>query len=577
MLNKKDIILKGVAASSGIAIGRVFLFEDDNYFCLISKEIPKNARAAEKEHLDDAIERTESELKVVYGKINDVPGENYTHIVDAHLLILHNPAMKANIYKLIDAGANAEYAVYKVMEQIIHSFEIIENDYFKERKADIQDVGKKILANLLGKQRKTPLSLNKDSIVVSHNLTLADTVTIREKSVKGFATDIGGKTSHMAIIAQGLALPAVVGLKTVSSQVRTGDIIIVDGNAGEVVLNPSFKTIVKYKKECAAQAEKIKELENLKNLPAQTIDNHKVLILANIDTPDEAASVLLNGASGIGLCRTEFMYYNRDSMPSEQEHFERYSSVVKAISPLETTIRTTDLGGDKLAKLGLLNEKKEKNPFLGLRAIRLCLKYADMFIAQLRGILKASAYGKIRLMYPMISGLDELREVNEILEKTKQDLRSKCVKFDEEMEVGVMIEVPSATVIIDDIAKEVDFVSIGTNDLIQYTLAVDRINEDVANLYNPLHPAILRFIKQIVDAGHRAGIDVGICGEMAGDARYTAILLGLGVDKFSVSPFQTPKIKRAIRSMYLADAKKTTDEILKCGDSESILKIINKH
>ena len=574
MFNSKNMIFKGVTASPGIAIGKVFLLKDDE-FCLICKEVPINARDTEKKRLDDAIEKTRAELKIIYGKIRNILGESYSHIANVHIMILDDPSLRLDVYKLINDGVNAEYAVFKVLDKIIRSFETIEDDYFKERKVDIQDVGKKILDNLLGKQRKNLANLGEDAIIVSHNLTPADTVVIREKLVKGFVTDIGGRTSHTAIVAQGLAIPAVVGLKAVSSQVRTGDIIILDGNKGEVILNPTPETIEKYKKKYDEQSAKKKELIKLKDLSAETTDNHKVSIFANIDNPDEVTIVLENGATGIGLYRTEFMYFNRDCMPSEQEHFEKYFKVVKKMSAYPTIIRTVDLGGDKLAKIGLLNIEQEENPFLGLRAIRLCLKYPQIFIDQLRGILKVSVHGKTRLMYPMISGIDELREANEILEKVKCDLRKENIKFDEEMEIGVMIEVPSAAMIIDMIAREVDFVSIGTNDLIQYALAVDRVNENVANLYDPLHPAILRFVKQIIDGCHRAEINVGMCGEMAGDSYYTPILLGLGLDEFSVSPAKIPTIKRVIRSVSFVDVQKVADEILKCGDKESIVKILN--
>ncbi|MDR0800169.1 MAG: phosphoenolpyruvate--protein phosphotransferase [Endomicrobium sp.] len=574
MPNKKDIIIKGVAASPGIAIGKVFLLENDD-ICLIHKEIPRNARKDEKKRLNDAIEKTKAELKIIHDKINNALGKNYARIADVHLLILEDLTIRKDVNKLIDDGVNAEYAIFKIIDKVVRSFETIEDDYFRERKLDIQDVGKKIIGNLLGKQKKILTSSSEDSIVVSHNLTPSDTVTIKEKLVKGFATDIGGKTSHTAIVAQGLAIPAVAGLKVISSQAETDDIIIVDGNKGEVILNPSPETLAKYKKEYSIQFAKRKELEKLKDLPAETIDNHKVLIFANIDNPDEVQTVLDSGASGIGLYRTEFMYFNRNTMPLEKEHFEKYSKVAEAMSPYPTIIRTIDLGGDKLTKMGLLNMEREANPFLGLRAIRLCLKYPDIFINQLRGILKASAYGKIRLMYPMISTLTELHEANKILEKVKQDLKKENIKFDEEMEVGSMIEVPSAAMIIDAIAKEVNFVSIGTNDLIQYTLAVDRVNENVASLYDPLHPTILRFIKHIIDESHKAGIDVGMCGEMASDPYYAPILLGFGLDEFSVASAQIPKIKRVIRSISFKNVQKIAEEILKCGDRDSISKIIS--
>ncbi|MDR0723670.1 MAG: phosphoenolpyruvate--protein phosphotransferase [Endomicrobium sp.] len=560
-MSKSNIILKGVSASIGIVIGEAFVLDEDE-FCLIHREIPKNAIEGEKKRFDNALEKTRQELKEVYNKVNDVLGENYAHITDAHILILDDPAMKKDVYNLIENGINAEYAMFKVIEKIIRSFEAIKDDYFKERKVDVQEIGKKILANLLGKQKRNYANLKENSIVVAHNLTPADTVAIREKLVKGFVTDIGGKTSHTAIIAQGLGIPAVVGLKVASSQIRMGDMIILDGNAGEVILNPSDETLGKYQKDYDRQHEEIKELKKLRDLPVETLDKHTVSIFTNIDNSDEVSHALNNGAKGIGLYRTEFMYFNRNTLPSEQEHFEEYCKVVKEMSEYTTTIRTLDLGGDKFARFGLLKQGVEQNPFLGLRAIRLCLKYPDVFISQLRGILRASAFGKIRIMYPMISGIDELRSANKILQDVKQDLRKSNIKFDENIQVGTMIEIPSAAVITDIIAKEVDFVSIGTNDLIQYTLAVDRGNEDVATIYDPMHPAVLRLIKHIIDNAHKEKIEVAMCGEMAGDPLYAPILLGFGLDEFSVSPSQILRVKKVIRSMSFKEAKELSDKIL---------------
>ncbi|MDR2426686.1 MAG: phosphoenolpyruvate--protein phosphotransferase [Endomicrobium sp.] len=574
-LTKKNIILKGVAASPGIAIGKVFLLEDDEYF-LIHKEIPKNERAGELKRLDEAIEKTRAELKTTYQKINSLLGENYAKIADVHLMILDDPVMKKDVVKMVEDGVNAEYAVFKVLDKIIRSFDAIEDDYFRERKQDIQDVTKKILENLLGKEKRTLSNIDNESIVVSHNLTPADTVAIREKFVKAFATDIGGKTSHTAIVAQSLEIPAVVGLRSISANALSGGVIIVDGNQGLVILNPTEETIANYKKELDIQAAKSKELAKLKDLPAETTDKHTVQLLANIDNPDEVKSVINNGASGIGLYRSEFMFFNRSTMPSEKDHYQSYMEVAKMMMPHSVIVRSIDLGGDKLTNLGFLNMKREQNPFMGLRAIRLCLKYPEIFIDQLRGILRASAEGKIKLMYPMISGLEELREANKILEKVKKSLHSENIKFDENIEVGAMIEVPSAAIIADVLSKELDFISIGTNDLIQYTLAVDRVNENVTHLYEPSHPAILRLIKRIIDAGHDSGIDVGMCGEMAGDPYYAILLLGMGLDEFSVSPAQIPKIKKVIRSISYEDAKEAADQILKCKDKESITKIMKK-
>ncbi|MDR2399005.1 MAG: phosphoenolpyruvate--protein phosphotransferase [Endomicrobium sp.] len=574
MFVDKDMVLKGFAASSGIAIGRVFLLEEED-FCFIRKEIPKAFRKAEKNRFDEAIEKTRNELNVTYNKINDVLGENYAHITDVHLLILDDPTFKKDVYNLITDGVNAEYALFRVLDKIIRSFETINDNFFKERKVDIQDVGKKILINLFGKKEKNLTKLDEDSVIVAHNLTPADTISVREKKIAGFATDIGGKTSHTAIIAQGLAIPAVVGLKNISSLVKSGETIIVDGDKGEVILNPSPATLMKYKTEHDVQLTKAKELEGFRNLTSETTDKHKISILANIEYPEEVPVILNNGASGIGLYRTEIIYFNRDSIPTEQEHFDIYSKVVKQIYPYATTIRTFDLGGDKLTRMGVLNIGNESNPFLGLRSIRLCLKYPEIFISQLRAILKVSVLGKVKLMYPMISGLDELRDANAILDKVKEDLKKENIKFDEDMEVGTMIEVPSAVAVIDAIAKEVDFVSIGTNDLIQYTLAVDRVNENVAYLYDPMNPAILRFIKRIIDEGHKAGIKVAMCGEMAGESKYTPLILGMGLDEFSVSPSQIATLKKIVRNVSFSDSKTMADKVLTLEDSKSILKEID--
>ncbi|MDR1418088.1 MAG: phosphoenolpyruvate--protein phosphotransferase [Endomicrobium sp.] len=574
MPKSKNIILKGVSASVGIIVGRAFVLDEDD-FCLIYREIPKNRIENEKKRFDNAIEKTRQELKEVYNKVNNVLGEDYAHITNAHILILDDPSMKKNVYNLIEYGTNAEYALFKTIDKIIRSFDAIKDGYFKERKLDVQEIGKKILANLFGKQKRNYANLKENSIVVAHNLTPTDTVAIREKLVKGFVTDIGGKTSHTAIIAQGLGIPAVAGLKVASSKIRTGDMIILDGNAGEVILNPSDEVLEKYQKYYDRQHEEIEELRKLKDLPIETLDKHTTSIFANIDNSDEVSHALNSGAKGIGLYRTEFMYFNRNTLPSEQEHFEEYYKVVREMSEYTTTIRTIDLGGDKFAKFGLLNVSTEQNPFLGLRAIRLCLKYPDVFITQLRGILRASAFGKIRIMYPMISSIEELRSANKILQDVKQDLRESNIKFDEDIQVGTMIEIPSAAVITDIIAKEVDFVSIGTNDLIQYTLAVDRGNENVVNIYDPTHPAVLRLIKQIIDSAHKENIEVAMCGEMAGDPLYTPILLGFGLDEFSVSPFQVLKIKKIIRSMSFKEVKEIADKILQCGDKKSISKIMS--
>ncbi|MDR0401670.1 MAG: phosphoenolpyruvate--protein phosphotransferase [Endomicrobium sp.] len=574
MFIKKNIILKGIPASSGVVTGKVFFIDD---LCVTDKKrILIKTTEAERNRVNDAIEKTRLELTKFYNKTYKTLGKNYAKIVDVYLLILDDPVMRKDIYNFIDNGLDAEYAIFKVVNKIVCSFDLTNSDYFNERKNDIRDVGKKIIKNLIDKQDNLT-NLNEEYVVVSRSLTPVDVIAMREKLVKGFATDVGGITSHMAIVARGLFIPAVVGLKTITSQVKTGDVIVIDGNKGNVILNPTDKIIFKYETKNNLKFENKNEFEKIKNLPAETTDKHKVLIFANINNPNDIQLILDNGVAGIGLYRTEFMCFNQKSIPTEKDHFENYCKVVKNMSPNPTVIRTFDFGDDKLEKIDFLNIINKKNTQFGLRAIRFSLRYPEIFISQLKGILMASAYGKIKIMYPMIYDIEDLRNANNILNNVKEDLKSENIKFDEEIEVGAMIEVPSAAIMIDAIAKEVDFISIGTNDLIQYTLAVDRTNESVADFYDPLHPAILRFIKKIIDESHNAEIDVSMCGEMAGDPYYTPILLGLGLDQFSVASSRILKIKNVIRNISLNDAKKISEEILKCNDKNSILKIINEN
>ena len=573
MVEKTTLILHGIPASPGIAIGKVFLLEDDE-FCLIQREISKDETKKEVNRFREALANTRTEMLATQEKIYKTLGKEYARLADAYLLILEDPLITRDVVKRINEGVNAEYALFRILEKVTRSFEMIDDEYFRERKHDIQDVGKKIFAHLLGKERRVLSEISTESIVVAHNLTPADTISLRENLVKGFVTDIGGRTSHTAIVAQSLEIPAVVGLKNVTAQVSEGSSIIIDGNQGMVILNPTPEILENYRREQEIQSAQVRELEKLRDLPAQTTDGHKVILAANIDNPDENKSVLKHGAEGIGLYRTEFLYFNRQSLPTEEEHYNNYSQVARRMLPYDVIIRTIDLGGDKLAGLGLEGLTVENNPFLGLRAIRFCLKYPAIFKTQLRGILRASAEGKIRIMYPMISGILELRAANKILEETKEELRKEGKKFDEEIEVGCMIEVPSAALTADLIAKECDFLSIGTNDLIQYTLAVDRVNENVASLYEPLHLSILRLLKNIIDSGHAAGKWVGMCGEMAADPSFTMVLIGLGLNEFSVTPVQIPKIKKIIRKISLLEAKALVADILQCPDNETIIKKI---
>ena len=575
MSDKVNIILQGIPASNGIAIGKAFLLEDDE-FCLIQREISKEDTRKEINRFREALTKTRAEMLATKDKIYKNLGKEYARLADAYLLILEDPLITRDVVKKISEGVNAEYALFRILERVIRSFEMIDDEYFRERKHDIQDVGKKILRHLLGKERRSLSEITTESIVVAHNLTPADTISMRENMVRGFATDIGGRPPPTALVAQSLEIPAVVGLKNITSQVREGSTIIVDGNQGLVIMNPAPEILENYRKEQEIQLAQVRELEKLRDLPAQTTDGHRITVAANIDNPDELKSVLRHGSEGIGLYRSEFLYFNRTTLPTEEEHYQNYLRISQRMLPYSVIIRTIDLGGDKLANLGLEGLTAENNPFMGLRAIRLCLKYPSIFKTQLRGILRASADGRIKIMYPMISGVAELRAANKILEETKEELRREGKKFDENIEVGAMIEVPSAALTADIIAREVDFLSIGTNDLIQYTLAVDRVNENVASLYEPLHLSILRLLKNIIDAGHNAGKWVGMCGEMAADPSFTTVLIGLGLNELSVSPVQIPKVKKIIRGISLLEAKTLVQDILCSLDNEAVIEKIRR-
>ena len=574
-MNTDNIILNGIAASSGVAIGKVFVLEEDD-FLIIKKEIPVSKIKQEINRLEIAMSKTKKELEKNQKELNKVLGENYAKIADAHLLILNDPMVKSEVEKMINSGVNAEYAVHEVVEKISKTFDSMNNDYFRERKNDLLDVAKKVLSNLLGKKKKTLTDLEENSIVFAKTLTPADTITMKEGMIKGFVTEIGGKTSHTALVAQSLEIPAVVGLRDITHKVKQGMSVIVDGNLGLVILEPSKETLENYKREYEKQVSNKKELEKFKDLPAITLDGREVVLGANIENPEEARSALRHGANAIGLYRSEFLFLSGKGFPSEEEHYRNYTAVAKMMMPYEVIIRTMDLGGDKIARLGLMDIGREANPFMGLRAIRFCLKYPEIFKAQLKGILRASVHGNVKIMYPMISRISEIRDANRILEQAKEELKKEGKKFKDDIEVGVMIEVPSAAIISDVIAREVDFLSIGTNDLIQYTMAVDRVNSDVAHLYSPMHPAILRLLKTIIDSAHAAGKNVGMCGEMAGDPAYTAVLLGLGLDEFSMSAVQIPKVKKIIRNISKTEAKSLVENLLKCPNMQEIDIILKK-
>lgn len=552
--------LKGIPASGGIAIGPAYLWIKEE-FVIPRQGIADGEIAGQIQIFEEALIKTRREILDLQKKIAGEMGQTEAEIFDAHLLVLEDRTIiEEVISRLKKEKLIAAYIFQDVLKKYVQVFLKIEDEYLKERVSDINDVGRRVLRNLLGKAAKHFEDLQEKVILVSHDLSPSDTAAMHKKNILAFVTNIGGKTSHTAIMAKSMEIAAVVGLETATLKIRTGDILVVDGTNGAVFVNPDSATLEKYQKEESAFRDITQRFILLKDRPAVTLDGKRVQIAANIELPDEIPSIIEHGAEGIGLYRTEFFYMNRTDLPSEEEHYEAYKFVVEAIRPHPVIVRTLDLGGDKF--LSHLEIPREMSPFLGWRAIRFCLAKPDMFKAQLRACLRASRHGRLKLMYPMISGIEELHQANRLLEECKNELRAQGAPFDESIEVGAMIEVPSAAMTCDILAKEVDFFSIGTNDLIQYSIAVDRSNEKVAYLYEPAHPGVLRLIKSIIETGHSANIWVGMCGEMGGDPLFTLILLGLGLDEFSMPSVMIPEIKHIIRSVTMAQAKEIASQAL---------------
>jgi phosphoenolpyruvate-protein phosphotransferase (PTS system enzyme I) len=570
--NLSEKVLNGIPATGGIAIGPAHLYHPEG-FTTARRNLKTEEVEEEIKHYRGALEKTRAQIFELEDKMKEKLGEEHAAIFHAHQVVLDDPLFNVEIPQAVQTRhLNAEFLLHESIQKFQTILDSIEDSYFRERGVDIQDVVARLVKNLTGREKDELKNLQREVILVAEDLSPSDTVNMPTEFIKGFCTDIGGRTSHVAIVARSLGLPAVVGMKNVTEQVQEGDLLVVDSNKGVVVINPMPQTLKQYQRLKENFEAFQRSLEVLRTLPATTPDGHRVTLAANIEVPQELDETSRHGAEGIGLFRTEFLFLERSGIPSEEEQYEAYRQLAVKTGVNPAIVRTLDLGGDKF--MSQLNTLRESNPFLGLRAIRLCLKRPDLFKPQLRAILRAAAHGPLKIMFPMVSNFMEIREAKKLLHECAEELKREGKKFRPEIEVGAMIEIPSAAIMADLLIQEVDFLSLGTNDLIQYTLAVDRVNEAVAYLYDPLNPAILRLIQMTVDACHESGKWVGMCGEMAGDPQLVPLLLGMGLDEFSVSVSVIPEIKKVIRGMPFKKAKEIAKSALKKKTSDEVFQLI---
>jgi phosphoenolpyruvate-protein phosphotransferase (PTS system enzyme I) len=571
--SKKNVVLKGIGVSPGIVNGKAYVIDE------LDVQVPylhlhsAGEIAVEIKRFRKALSTSKSQLLEVRKTLSRGKGLEPLFIIDVHIMMLKdNMLINDTIDSIRHRKINAEWALMLTIEKFRKAFSKIEDVYLKQRISDVEYVGQRILRNLTERKRESVSELKENVIIVARDLSPADTVQMKMEKVLGFATDIGGKTSHTAIVARSIGIPAVVGLERITHEIRNKDEIIVDGCDGFVLINPDPEIVKRYEEKSRHFLELEEDLLKFAHLPAVTRDGHRIEIGANIEFIEEVPSSLAHGTDGVGLYRTEFLFINKDRLATEKEHFVNYKSLVEGKGLGWFTIRTFDLGGDKFMSDPKVAKDlaRENNPVMGLRGIRFCLQEIELFKVQLRAILRASAFGKVRVLFPMVSCLEEILEAKRIFTEVKRELKAEKIPFGEDIEIGIMIEVPSAVLIADRLAKEVDFFSIGTNDLIQYALAIDRINERVTYLYEPLHPAVLRLIKMIVDAGHKAGIRVAMCGEMAGEPTYTMILLGLELDELSMNPLAIPRVKKIIRSATRTESKRLLKKIMTMSSADEI-------
>ncbi len=567
---RQEIQFEGAGVSSGSAFGKIHVVRDDlddvARYRISPSQVPDEIG-----RFETALIQTRMQILEMQQRIAESIGAKDAAIFDAHLLVVEDRTLIDEVLRKLETDlCNVEWVFQEVATRYSETLNKIDDPYLRERALDIQDVTKRVIRNLQGKAPKTFLGLSEPHILVAHNLTPSDTASMNRERVLGIVTDLGSRTSHTAIMARSLNIPAIVGLHDITAKLETGQHVLVDGTDGLLIVDPTPETLAHYAEIESRRARVVAQLKELRETRSTTRDGRHIVLSANIELPEDVDAVEANGAEGIGLYRTEFLYLNRNTLPTEDEQYETYRKVAERVRPDPLIIRTFDLGGDKLAP-GTVDITDELNPFLGWRAIRFCLENVDIFKTQLRAILRASAVGNVKIMFPMISGLDELRHAIAVLAECREELYSSKIDIGKKIEVGAMIEIPSAALSANVLACEVDFFSIGTNDLIQYALAVDRVNEKIAHLYKPTHPAVLRLLKMIADAAHASDIWVGVCGEMAGDVALIPLLLGLGMDELSASATLVPRVKRAVQSLAIPECQKLVEETLKLDTASEIL------
>jgi len=567
--SKGEKLFRGIAVSAGICRGKILVLHRARHI-IARRGLADSETQEEVGRFEKALVQTRQQVLEIQDKVLETLSAKEADIFEAHLLMLEDQVLVDEVIRMIrDQKVNADFAFHTVAERYVTALVSADDEYLRERANDMRDLSARVLDNLLDVRDEFDLRhITEPCILVSHDLSPSTTAQLDKKFVLGFATDIGGQTSHTAIMARSLGIPAVVGLQSVSQELESGDYALLDGYNGTIVVNPTDQTLFEYGQLAKIKASLEEKLQEIKQQPAVTLDGKPIRLSANIEDQHDIEAVLAHGAEGVGLFRTEYLFINRESLPTEEEQYQSYRKVAAALKPNPVIIRTLDLGGDKFASH--LQLAKEVNPFLGWRAIRFCLAQPVLFRAQLRAILRASAEGNVKMMYPMISGLEELNQANALVEKCRAELRAEGVPFDEKMEIGAMIEIPSAALIADTLATRVKFFSIGSNDLIQYTLAADRTNEKVSHLYEPTHPAIIRLIKTTVDAAHRHGIWAGVCGEIAGDPVLAPLLIGLGVDELSAAPTVVAQVKYMVRRLKLSEAQALAEFALQCESPAEI-------